>query len=90
MADVSGKGIPGALFMMVTNILVTERTKMGGTPAEILSFVNDRHCEHNKAEMFVTVWLGILEVSTGRMIFANAGHEYPAVYRKDGLFELKI
>ena len=88
MADVSGKGIPGALFMMVTNILVTERTKIGGTPAEILSFVNDRHCEHNQAEMFVTVWLGILEVSTGHLIYANAGHEDHTVYRKNGAFEI--
>ena len=87
MADVSGKGIPGALFMMVTNILVTEKTNMGGTPGEILSFVNDRLCEHNDAEMFVTVWLGILEISTGHMVFANAGHEYPAVC-SNGSFRL--
>ena len=88
MADVSGKGIPGALFMMVTNILLTERTKMGGTPAEILSFVNDRLSEHNQAEMFVTVWLGILEVSTGHMIYANAGHEDHVVYRNNMEFEI--
>ena len=88
IADVSGKGIPGALFMMVTNILVTERTKMGGTPAEILGFVNEQHCEHNKAEMFVTVWLGILEVSTGHLIYANAGHEDHAVYRNNKSFEI--
>lgn len=88
MADVSGKGIPGALFMMETNILITERTQMGGTPAEILSFVNDRQCEHNKAEMFVTVWLGILEVSTGHLIYANAGHEDHTVYRNNQVFEI--
>jgi len=88
MADVSGKGIPAALFMMVTNILISDRTHMGGTPAEILTFVNDNICEHNKADMFVTVWLGILEISTGRIIAANAGHDDPAVYRKNGEFEI--
>ncbi|MBQ1897972.1 MAG: serine/threonine-protein phosphatase [Ruminococcus sp.] len=82
MADVSGKGIPGALFMMVTNILISDRAKMGGTPAEILTFVNNEICQWNRADMFVTVWLGILEVSTGRIIAANAGHDDPAVYRK--------
>lgn len=88
MADVSGKGIPAALFMMVTNILISDRTHMGGTPAEILTFVNDNICDHNKADMFVTVWLGILEISSGRIIAANAGHDDPAVYRKNGEFEI--
>ncbi|MBR3423288.1 MAG: SpoIIE family protein phosphatase, partial [Clostridia bacterium] len=66
IGDVSGKGVPAALFMMVTNILISDRTYMGGTPAEILDFVNANICAHNKAEMFVTVWLGILELSTGK------------------------
>ena len=86
MADVSGKGIPGALFMMVSNLVLTSRTKGGGTPAEILSYVNDYLSENNRAEMFVTVWLGILELSTGHLVFANAGHEYPAVYREGTAF----
>lgn len=88
MADVSGKGIPAALFMMVTNILISDRTHMGGTPAEILTFVNNNICEHNQADMFVTVWLGILEISTGKVIAANAGHDDPAVYRNGGSFEI--
>ena len=88
MADVSDKGIPAALFMEATSILLSSRTQMGGTPAEILRFVNDNICQHNRADMFVTVWLGILELSTGRLVFANAGHEYPAVCRKNGGFEL--
>ncbi|MBQ3379607.1 MAG: PP2C family protein-serine/threonine phosphatase [Clostridia bacterium] len=88
IGDVSGKGVPAALFMMVTNILIADRTYMGGTPAEILSFVNNNICEHNKADMFVTLWLGILELSTGRLTFANAGHDDAAVCRKDGSFEL--
>lgn len=78
MADVSGKGVPAAVFMMATKILINERAHVGGTPAEILSIVNDRICERNTAEMFVTVWLGILEISSGKLTFANAGHDDPA------------
>ena len=88
IGDVSGKGIPAALFMMVTNILISDRTMMGGTPGEILTFVNQSICEHNKAEMFVTVWLGILELSTGKLTASSAGHEYPALLRAGGCFEL--
>lgn len=87
IGDVSGKGIPAALFMMVTNILISDRTRMGGKPGEILKFVNNELCAHNKAEMFVTVWLGILNLSTGKLTFANAGHENPALYRKGKGFE---
>lgn len=87
IGDVSGKGIPASLFMMVSNILLSDRAKMGGTPAEILAFVNDNLCEHNKAEMFVTVWLGILEISTGKVIASNAGHEDAAIYRNGESFE---
>ena len=88
MADVSGKGVPAALFMMASKILINDRALMGGTPAEILEFVNDRICSNNKAEMFVTVWLGILDIETGKLIAANAGHEYPAICRSGGQFEL--
>ncbi|MCR5004963.1 MAG: PP2C family protein-serine/threonine phosphatase [Clostridiales bacterium] len=88
IGDVSGKSVPGALFMMVANILLSDRTRMGGTPAEILAFVNNRIYETNKADMFVTLWLGILEISTGRIVAANAGHEDAAVCHKDGSFEL--
>ncbi len=88
IGDVSGKGIPAALFMMVTNIVLGNRTLMGGTPAEILAFVNDNICAHNKLDMFVTLWLGIIDLTTGKVLAANAGHEDPAVCRKDGSFEL--
>lgn len=88
MADVSGKGVPAALFMMATKILINDRALMGGTPAEILHFVNNRICRNNEAEMFVTVWLGILEISSGKLIAANAGHEYPAICRAGKGFEL--
>ena len=85
IGDVSGKGVPAALFMMVTNIVMSNRIKMGGTPAEILTFVNENICEHNNADMFITIWLGILELSTGRLTAANAGHEDPALCRKGGV-----
>ncbi len=88
IADVSGKGVPAALFMMVTKILINERTLSGDTPGEILSVVNDRICVHNDADMFVTVWLGILEISTGRITAANAGHDDPAICRADGQFSI--
>ena len=89
IADVSGKGVPAALFMMVTKILLNERSMLGGTPAEILEFLNNRICMHNDAEMFVTMWLGILELSTGKVIASNAGHDDPAILR-DGKFALDI
>ena len=89
IADVSGKGVPAALFMMVTKIILKERALMGGTPAEVMAFVNDRICRHNKQDMFVTVWLGILELSTGKLTSANAGHDDPAVLKHDGVFEIK-
>ena len=88
MADVSGKSVPGALFMMVSKAILKNNAMLGKSPAEILSSANEAICSNNKMEMFVTVWIGIMEISTGRIIAANAGHEYPAVYRKDGDFEL--
>ena len=88
MADVSGKGIPAALFMMASKIMINNRALMGGSPAEVLEAVNDSICANNDAGMFVTVWLGILELSTGKLVAANAGHELPALKRADGTFEL--
>ena len=83
IGDVSDKGIPAALFRMVTNILISDRTYMGGDPAEILSFVNNNLYEHNRTDMFVTVWLGILELSTGKLIATNAGHDDAVIYHRD-------
>ena len=87
IADVSGKGIPASLFMMSSKILINEHARMGGTPAEILERVNKRTCVHNDACMFVTVWLGILEISSGKLTAASAGHEYPMV-NTNGRYEL--
>ena len=85
IADVSGKGVPAALFMMVTKILIKERCRIAeGTPAEIVQYVNDRVCANNQADMFVTVWFGILEISTGKVFATNAGHNQPAICRGSG------
>ena len=89
MADVSGKGIPAALFMMVTKAILKNNAGIGKSAAEILELTNDTICSGNRVEMFVTVWLGILEISTGTITAANAGHEYPVIYRaSSGRFEL--
>ena len=88
MADVSGKGVPAALFMMISKTLLKSAAQSGLSPAAVLEKVNNQLCENNDAEMFVTVWLGILEISTGKMKCANAGHEYPAIMRRGGKFEL--
>ena len=88
MADVSGKGVPAALFMVIAKTLIKNRALQGGGPAEILTAVNRQLCEGNEAGFFVTVWLSILELSTGKGLAANAGHEHPAIRRKGGAFEL--
>ncbi|MBQ7584028.1 MAG: SpoIIE family protein phosphatase [Lachnospiraceae bacterium] len=88
MADVSGKGVPAALFMVIAKTHIKNRAMMGGSPSEILSYANDQLCEGNEAELFVTVWMAIIEISTGKGVAANAGHEHPAIKRKDGSFEL--
>lgn len=84
VADVSGKGVPAALFMVISKTMI-KNVALSGTdvsPAEILEDVNNRLCEGNEESMFVTVWLGILTISTGCMVSACAGHEYPVFYRK--------
>ena len=87
MADVSGKGVPGALFMMVSKVILKNNAMLGRPVGEILARTNDLICANNQMEMFVTVWMGILEISTGKIRAANAGHEYPAVMQ-DGCFRL--
>ena len=88
MADVSGKGIPAALFMMVAKRILEDCAKLGQNASGVLNRMNESLCSDNQTEMFVTVWLGILEISTGRLTAANAGHEYPAICRNGGRFEL--
>ena len=88
IADVSGKGIPGALFMTISMLALSQIIREGKSPAEVLEAANNAICVNNREEMFVTVWLGILEISTGKLTAANAGHEYPALRKPDGRFEL--
>ena len=88
MADVSGKGVPAALFMMISKILVQNYAMTGRSPAEVLRDVNNQICSNNREEMFVTVWFGVLDTRTGTITAANAGHEYPALMPSGGQFEL--
>ena len=88
IADVSGKGVPAALFMIASKILFANYAMMGKSPSEILEAANNAICNNNPENMFVTVWLGILEISTGKLRASNAGHEYPALMEPDGKFEI--
>ncbi len=90
MADVSGKGVPAALFMVIAKTHIKNRALMGGTPSEILEYANNQLCEGNEAEFFVTVWIAIIEISTGKGVAANAGHEHPVIKRAGGKYELDI
>lgn len=88
IADVSGKGVPAALFMVISKTLIKNAVQQGLSPKQVLETVNNQLCEGNEAEMFVTVWLGIYEISTGTLTTANAGHEYPAIQRDHEEFQL--
>ena len=88
IADVSEKGVPAALFMVISKTIIKNRAMLGGTPAEILKYANDQLYKSNEEGLFVTVWLAIIEISTGKGRAVNAGHEHPALRRADGNFEL--
>ena len=88
IGDVSGKGVPASLFMMVADSLIRNAALSGIGPAKALQTVNAQICARNPEEIFVTVWLGVLEISTGKLTAANAGHEYPALKKADGRFEV--
>ena len=88
MADVSGKGVPAALFMMMSKILVANYAMLSSSPAETLIQVNRQICKNNTNDMFVTVWLGFLTISTGHVIATSAGHEYPVIKNAAGQYEL--
>ena len=88
IADVSGKGVPAALFMMVSSVLIRQTAAGQYSPALILQSVNHQICARNPEEMFVTVWLGILDIATGKLTAANAGHEYPMIKRAGESFEM--
>lgn len=88
IADVSGKGVPAAMFMTISKIILSNTAKLGKSPSETLENANTAICPNNTEEMFVTVWMGILELSTGILTASNAGHEYPILKEPDGKFEL--
>lgn len=87
IADVSGKGIPAALFMMTARTLLKNLATVGKSPEVVLAEVNERLCENNKAAMFVTAWVGILEIDSGRLVFANAGHNPPLLKHDSGEYQ---
>lgn len=84
IGDVSGKGVPAALFMAVTKTLVKSRASTDPSTASILGHVNQEMSQNNKESMFVTVFLGILRISTGEFIYSNAGHNPPYLLRGSG------
>ena len=88
IADVSGKGVPAAMFMTISKIILANTAMLGKSPAETLENANAAICSNNREEMFVTVWIGILELSTGILTASNAGHEYPIIKQPEGKFEL--
>ena len=88
VADVSGKGIPGALFMMRGKTAIRSVAESGCSPAEVLCRANNALYEGNDAEMFITAWIGIIDLDTGLMRCANAGHEYPILMHAGGDYEL--
>ncbi len=90
MADVSGKGVPASLFMVIAKTLIKNRALLGGSPSEVLAYANEQLCEGNEAELFVTVWFAILDLSTGKGVVSNAGHEHPILRRAGGQFELIV
>lgn len=82
IADTSDKGVPAALFMMNAKTLLHNRMMGGDSPAAALANINAQLCEHNDAVMFITVWVAVVDVLTGHMVSANAGHERPMIMKK--------
>lgn len=87
IADVSDKGIPAAMFMMTAKTLIKSLSEAGNEINDVFTLANEKLCENNDAGMFVTAWMGILDLKTGYVDFANAGHNPPLIRRKDGSFE---
>ena len=89
VGDVSGKGVPAAMFMVIVKTLIKNRALQGFSPAEVLQNVSEQVLEGNNAGMFTTVWLAVLELSTGKGLAANAGQEHPALRHAGKRFELQ-
>ncbi len=88
MADVSGKGVPAALFCVVAKAVLRDKVMLGGSPAQVLYEVNNILCQNNGGGLFITVWLGILDLKTGIVEYANAGHEYPIIGVQNGMVKV--
>ena len=86
-ADVSGKGIPAAMFMMTAKTIIKDLAESGMAVNDIFTKANEKLCENNESGMFVTAWMGILDVTTGKLQFANAGHNPPLLKKANGGFE---
>lgn len=87
VADVSGKGIPAAMFMMSAKTIIKDLAERGLPVDEILSLANEKLCENNESGMFVTAWMGLVDLETGRLTYANAGHNPPLILHENGKFE---
>ena len=87
VADVSGKGVPAALFMVIAKTLIKDHAQHGTSPDVVFTEVNRLLCETNDEGMFVTAWMGILELSTGHLAYVNAGHNPPLLRRADGKYD---
>lgn len=87
IADVSGKGIPAAMFMMTAKTIIKGYAESGKSVDEVFTIANEKLCESNEAGMFVTAWFGMLDLLTGKVEFVNAGHNPPLVRHKDSTFD---
>jgi sigma-B regulation protein RsbU (phosphoserine phosphatase) len=87
MADVSGKGVPAALFMVIGKTLIKDHTQPGKDLGEVFTKVNDLLCESNSEGLFITAFEGVLDLVSGEFTFVNAGHEIPFICKKDGSYE---
>jgi sigma-B regulation protein RsbU (phosphoserine phosphatase) len=87
IGDVSGKGAPGALLMAVSKTLIKSRAMDDFQPSSILTHINNELSQNNDSSMFVTVFLGVLEINSGRLMYCNAGHNPPYILRSSGEFE---
>ena len=87
MADVSGKGVPAALFMVIGKTLIKDNTSPGRDLGEVFTAVNNLLCEANSEGLFITAFEGVLDLVTGEFAFVNAGHEMPFICKADGSFE---
>lgn len=90
MADVSGKGVPAALFMVIAKTLIQNYAQKGESPADVMMHTNNQLCQNNDANMFVTVWFAILNIETGELNYSNAGHNPPLLRHNNGEFEYLV